>query len=546
MPGWLSELHLLRPEWLWLAVPAALVVWLLGRSEDPLRPFEGKVAPHLLEHLVVGRRRGFHLRPSHLAGLLLLVATVALAGPTWRREVPPFAQDKAALVVALDVSRTMDAIDVQPTRLERAKQKVRDLLALREGARTALVAYAGTAHVVLPLTEDQGILATYLEALATRLMPAPGKDAPAALAAAETLLAKETVPGTILFVTDGIPKEQAPAFAAHHRTSRNQVAALGVGTSEGGPIREGRDFASEGGRRVVARLDREGLLAVGREADALVATVTLDDSDVKRIQRAVQTHLESVTQKDRSAGYRDFGWYLAPVLAVLASLWFRRGWTIRWAVALAFVLLPGRSEAADWRFADLFATRDQQGRRSFDRGDFKTAAERFEDPSWKGAACYRAGDYACAIDAFARVETPEAWFNLGNAYARTGELKLAIAAYDKALAGRPGYADAKANRELVASKIPPEKRDADEEGEAGPNLKPDEVKFDDKGRKGKRGQVQIERLTDEQIAEMWLRGVQTSPAEFLRLKFAVQAQEAKAREPEQQGRGAPSAPGAVR
>ena len=522
-----SAFHFLRPEWLWLALPSALVVSLLLRRDDPVRPFRGMVAPHLLPHLLVGVRRGFSIQPVHLLAVFLAVAVVALAGPTWQREAPPFARDKAALVIALDLSRSMDAIDVQPSRLERAKQKLRDLLALREGARTALVVYAGTAHIVLPLTDDRRILETYLEALATGLMPVHGKDAAAAYALAESLLAKETAPGTILFVTDGIAKQQAAAFAARKQTSRSQLVVLGIGTSEGGPIREGKGFASEGGRRVIARLDREGLLELGRQTGALVATATLDDRDVARIQRGIETHIDSAGRKDEDARYRDFGWYAAPFLAIAAGLWFRRGFTLRWAAILACCWLsPAPSEGADFHFADLWATRDQQGRREFERGDFKRAAELFRDPMWKGAACYRAGDYACAVDAFASVESPEAWYDLGNAYARQGELKLAVAAYDKAIASRPAWADARSNRDLVASRIPRPKPD---EGQAAadPNQKPDEVKLDDEGKKGKRGQLDVKHLTDEQIDQIWLRGVQTSPADFLRQKFAVQASPAR-------------------
>lgn len=526
MPSALAEFHFLRPSWLWLAVPAALVVWLVHWREDPMRPWRGLVAPHLLPHLLVGRAGGFRLRPLHLAAAALALTTLAVAGPTWQREPPPFAQDEAALVVALDVSRGMDAIDVSPTRLERAKQKIRDLLALREGARTALVAYAGTAHLALPLTEDNAILGTYLEALATRLMPVPGKDAAAALTLAESLLAGEPVPGTVLFVTDGIAKAQASAFAGDRRKSQTQVVVLGVGTSEGGPIRDGQGFLAEGGKRVVAKLDREGLEALGREAGVFVATATLDDRDVKRIQRGIRSHMESIVQKDERARYTDFGWYLAPVLAVLGAFWFRRGWTIRWVSAVLLAALVPSPAHAEWRFADLWATRDQQGRYFFDRGDYKAASERFEDPVWKGVACYRAGDFSCAVDAFARVDSPEAWFDLGNAYAKTGELKLAVAAYDKALAGRPGWPEAQANRDLVNGLIPKERKDH-EEGAADPNQKPDEVKFDEKGKKGKPGKVEVKTLTDEQIARMWLRGVQTSPAEFLRMKFATQAQDAK-------------------
>ncbi len=164
---------------------------------------------------------------------------------------------------------------------------------------------------------------------------------------------------------------------------------------------------------------------------------------------------------------------------------------------------------------------------------------------WKGTACYRAGDYACAVDAFARVDSPEAWYDLGNAYARQGELKLALLAYDKALAGRPGFADAKANRDLVASRIPKPKRDDDEEGEADPNQKPDEVKFDDEGKKGKRGEVELKHLTDEQIDQIWLRGVQTSPADFLRQKFAVQASQARRAAERKPKPAAPAEPGAT-
>jgi Ca-activated chloride channel family protein len=145
---------------------------------------------------------------------------------------------------------------------------------------------------------------------------------------------------------------------------------------------------------------------------------------------------------------------------------------------------------------------------------------------WKGTACYRAGDYACAIDQFARVETPEAWFDLGNAYAKKGELKLSVAAYDEALKRRPGWPEATANRNLVASFIPKPPKE-DEEQEEAPEEKPDQVQFDDKGKKGKAGKIELPKASDKQIADIWLRGVNTSPAEFLRMKFAAQDEEAK-------------------
>ena len=134
------------------------------------------IAPHLLEHLRVDAADRFRVRPIHLTSLAMLLGTLAVAGPTWDRELSPFAEDTAPLVIVLDVSQSMNAVDVQPTRLERAKQKVRDLLELRPGARTALVAYSGSAHTVLPLSDDATMFEAFLDGLDTDVMPRPGDE----------------------------------------------------------------------------------------------------------------------------------------------------------------------------------------------------------------------------------------------------------------------------------------------------------------------------------------------------------------------------------
>src|SRR4029078_11881676 len=123
---------------------------------------------------------------------------------TWQRQRPPFVEDKAPLALVIDLSPTMDAIDITPSRLDRVKLKVQDILKRRPGARTDVFVYAGSAHMVLPLTEDAGLVNTYVAALQTRIMPVAGNDTAKALKAAEQGLAREDVPGTILFLTDGV------------------------------------------------------------------------------------------------------------------------------------------------------------------------------------------------------------------------------------------------------------------------------------------------------------------------------------------------------
>jgi Ca-activated chloride channel family protein len=502
----------------------------MRRRFDLERQWRGVIAPHLLRALTVDAGDRRMLRPYQLITALTALGALAAAGPTWEREVSPFAEDTAPLVIALDLSTSMNAVDIQPSRLERSKQKVRDLLARREGARTALVAYAGSAHTVLPLSDDPSIFETFLADLTTGVMPVEGKDPELALAEAQALLARDSVAGSILFLTDGIAEAAVPAFVQHAETSRDEVMVLAVGTSEGGPVplADGRFATDASGRRVMATLDRTGLDALSSQAGVFVASTTVDEADVDRVQSRVQRNLQRAQQDDPTARWKDEGYWLVWPMLLLAALWFRKGWTVRWAVGGLVMVLGGCSPASEQANAwtDLWWTSDQQGRSLFDAGRYDLAAQRFENPAWRGLAAYEGGDLDAAVLEFARLDTPESNFNLAATYARQGAFGDAVAGYDRALELRPGWSEAQENRDLVASLIPP----APEAGEAGPpppagdpTFEADSVAFDEQGQQGERGEVEMSTLTDAQIAEMWMRRLQASPAQFLRRRFAIEA-----------------------
>jgi len=178
-------------------------------------------------------------------------------------------------------------------------------------------------------------------------------------------------------------------------------------------------------------------------------------------------------------------------------------------------------------FMDLWLTPDQQGRYHFDRDEYSEAAGHFEDPLWKGIAYYQAEDFDAAIDQFARRETPDSLFNLGNAFARLGNYEESVASYDEALALRPEYQDAAFNRDLIQALIDRQKEEEEEyAGGTGGMLEADEIVVDEQGKKGEAAEMtQMEEaaLSDEQLAELWMRRLQTTPANFLRMKFAFQA-----------------------
>lgn len=528
----ITTFHFIRPWWL-LMVPLAIVIQLLWqRHANPLAQWSKLIAPHLLRALLVGNTAGIRLKPMHLVSLSLICAGIAIAGPSWEKEQPPFSQDKAPLVVAVDLSRSMDATDIAPTRLERVRQKTHDLARLRPGARTGLVVYAGSAHMVVPSSEDPAILQIFLDALSTDLMPTAGKNATAALAEAEHMLGKEDAPGTIVFFSDGFDTAQIPAFKAVTQKGLHQILLIAVGTDKGGPLRtaNGGVAVDSSGRPVSGSFDGRSLKQLSSDADVPMASLTLDDDDMEWVQRRAQKHLQQVEAANSQLRWKESGYWLSFPIALLAALWFRRGWVVRWGVSMFFVttlITPAPAEAAPvsvQALVDLFMTPDQQGRWHFERGEYAKAAEHFADPMWKGLAYSRAGQYQAALGEFARLDNAEGYFEMGNCYARLHHYPESVKAYDLALKARPGFPEASANRKLVAALIKKDKKD--DEGEEDSDLDPDEIKFDNKSDKGKVMKLSAQQLK-KQNADMWMRNLQTSPADFLRVKFRIQASESK-------------------
>jgi Ca-activated chloride channel family protein len=524
---WLDAFHFLRPEWLWLLLAIPLIYLPLRFRDDVRARWKKYIAPDLLDHLIVAQHRGWRYRPVHMVCMLIFLGALALAGPTWKQEQPPFTEDKAPLVIALDLSQTMDAIDVDPTRIERAKLKLRDLLKVRNNGRTALFVYAGTAHMVLPFATDFSLFDLYLTSLSTSIMPSGGKDTAKALNAVGSFLKDEPVPGTILFVTDGIEAQALPTFRefAKREEGKDDILVMGVGTSSGGPIRiaDNRFLTDRTGRRVYSKLDVNALRSL-KNLNIAATTLTLGDEDIQWVQRRVQHHLHDVQQRTSKLRWIDEGYWLTIPISAIAVFWFRKGWAVRWtSTALSAVLfVPPLGANGQFSWLDLWMTGNQQGRYYFERGDYAKAGDKFDDPLWKGIALECAGDYAGALDAFALSDSAEAWYNQGNALARLGKYPDAVRAYQQALARRSPWKDAQDNLALVSSLIPKAKAmDKDEkQQEVPPDLPPDQMKFDNKSGKGKKMQIKMD---PAKMAEIWLRNVQTTPADYLRRRFEIQA-----------------------
>ena len=559
----LAAFHFLRPWWLLALLAAVAMALVAARAQRSRSSWEAVIDEPLRDALIErALKRSGPLLPL-FTGLALAVAGVALAGPTWQRLPQPIDQKTDALVIVLDLSLSMYAKDVEPSRLIRARHAVTDILRERKEGFTGMVAYAGDAHTVAPLTDDVRTIENLLAALSPEMMPVLGSNPGTALELARTLLRSAGMQqGRILLVTDGVDrivdlsKDASPNFP---------ISILGIGTPDGAPIplefvdQPGRFLTDRQGDTIVARLDAGRLEALAQMCNGRYLTAGADDSNLGQL---LETSLPSADDGRRLEGkfdlWADYGYWLALLLIPFALLNFRRG-----AVALfVFVLMPPPAHASWW--SDLWKTPDQQGFQALQQGEPERAASLFENPQWKGVADYRGGDYAGADLEFSTDTSPAGTYNRGNALAHQGKYDEAIAAYTATLRANPRDEDAafnkalleklrdrkqagendsnesQRNREQAESGQPREQnssgnpnQEASQSGEQQANKRPEtkEQKSDQDQKQpndeDKQQTAEREAPRDEQrdALEQWLRRVPDDPSGLLRRKFQFETNE---------------------
>ncbi len=446
-----AEFHLLRPAWLLVLPPAAALIWWAMRRRLRAGSWRSVIDERLLAFVLDDRAAGGRSRlPLAIALAAVTLACLALAGPTWERQKQQLYRGGDSLVIALDLSRSMDAADVAPSRLERAKLKLMDLLERRRDGQTALVVYSSHAFTVTPLTDDVDTIGALVGSLSTDIMPSRGSVPASALAKAKDLLEQAGASrGRVLLITDGAGGEAA-SVAAELRRAGYTTSVIGVGTSEGGPVPQaGGGFVTDAAGRMVLPGLEEGLLKdIAAAGGGIYRRLAIDDSDIAAVVAAMGRGSADPARSGEDYFtdlWHDQGPWLVLALLPLAALAFRRGWVM---VLLVLALpAPETAVAAGWR--DLWATPDQQGAAAYEAGRHGEAAELFRDPAWQAAARYRAGDYSASADLLADVDGADAAYNRGNALARQGDYEAAIAAYEEALAADPDNEDARYNRDLL-------------------------------------------------------------------------------------------------
>jgi len=467
----MAEFHFLRPAWLLLLPIVAFVAWRLlsGRSVSGgwQKVVDSGLRPYVLAAPEALRERWLPIALGMTAAALL---ALALAGPAWDRlPVPAFRSDEA-LVVAMDLSRSMDAGDLEPSRLARAKLKLLSLLERRGSGQTALVVFSAHAFTVAPLTTDTATVAALVGSLQTDIMPSQGSYPEAGLTRAANLLGQAGMTaGQVLLVTDTDVSPQSVDVAQDLRRQGYVTHVLAVGTEDGAPIPrlEGGFMTDRSGQVIVPQLNPGELRRLAQIGGGRFARLTPDDRDLDALfpVEAVGSLQTAEDGEEFEADiWRDQGIWFALLLLPIVALGFRRGWIYLFVAGVALPL----PEAHALTWSDLWLRPDQQGIEALEADEPVRAAQLFNDSEWRATASYRAGNFAASAQNLQGIDAPEAQYNRGNALARSGELSAAIDAYSRALEIDPGHEDAEYNRELVRELLEQQEQQQEEQQDSQP------------------------------------------------------------------------------
>ncbi|NMY32776.1 tetratricopeptide repeat protein [Pseudomonas sp. WS 5412] len=566
--------HWFRPWWLLLLPVLGWLLWQLWHRQKRAGRWQMILPPAFHAALLSGGNGRESKSPWLLLGLAWLLAVLALLGPGWQR-VEQISQKPAdPLVVVLELTPEMLATDSPPNRLEQARRKLVDLLQARSDAQTAIVVYAGSAHTLVPLSDDLATSRNLLEALRPSIMPEAGHRADLAVEKALGLLKHGGLgQGRLLLIGSSLSKQERQGIRLLLQGQAPSLSILGIGSREGTPVTQesGEFLKDEQGAILIPRLDSPTLKAFASEMGGRYRQARLDDKDLRGLGLLDgPQNLRDDGQRLQLDTWADQGYWLLLPLLLLAACAGRRGWLF----CLPLLLLAAPQPSYAFSFDDLWLRPDQQGQYLLKHKRPAEAAEHFENPQWQGVALYEAGNYAEAARRFAEGSDAYSHYNRGNALARTGELEAAIDAYEQALEAQPDLQPALKNKALVESLLleepepeppAPEKNEDDESTQPGQTAQPgDSGQQANGGEQSPQGagqagtadtqtgtppvagnnEVPSSELGDEQTTtpplrptesnldeehrqalEQWLRQIPDNPGELLRRKFWYEQQQ---------------------
>ena len=416
---WWQDFHFLRPYWL-IGLILPVLIYLQSYSQQKAESAWSKVCDeNLLDFLLIKSNGEKRKWPMISAVVAVLFLVVALAGPTWSKKSNPALSVENPVMIMLNMSGDMWQKDVSPSRIERAKYVIKDLVKTLKNTESGLIVYSKEPFMITPLTEDAAIIDNLLPALEMNIMPENGDRLDRAIDLAVERMQEAALPsGNIVVLTANVGERFDAALE-----SASKAAAAGYDVDIVNMSSQNNDKL-----KMVAEKGRGLYISYNKGLDLLIKKI--NDITAKEIKQS--QNMQTV--------WNDMGWYFLWLPALLLLGYFRRGLL----VIVVMFLLFGQPVQASW-----FLNDNQEALKNFKELNYGAAAEKFTDTQWKASAAYKSGDYDAAFKNFAKGNDVTALYNQGNALAKGGKIDEAIKKYEEVLQQKPDFEDAKFNLEYL-------------------------------------------------------------------------------------------------
>ncbi len=480
----LQMFHFLRPQALWLfaIIGIVLIILILGNREQG--KWRNSIAPHLRPYMFSKHNRRAMMLPLLFLTIGLSLMILALSGPTWKKRDIPGQKIPAVVLIALDLSKSMTATDIQPSRIERAKMKISDFLDANPRARAGLLAFAGTPHVVLPFTADYKLIKHHAQSLHNWEMPVQGTNIALTLGLIDTLIKSVEAPSTILLMTDVISDNDAVLLSDYVNNSIHNLEILLFSTP---------NDAIVPGTNELSQQSASALNNLKQNNKIHITPITLDKSDVESVAKHISDHLIfTKDNKQKAEDWDDMGGLLLIPGLFIILLWFRKGWMVQWCwiplLTLGFNACNTESKYADWWYSDNY-----RAEKLYKPGNYEEAAELFTDNPHKATAYFKNGDYQSVIELLADDTTASGQYNYGLALAKLGYYDEAIEAFQNA-----GLQDASlkklAKQNIDASML------MKDQAESALRFQPNESTLDSILKKTAKGKLKERKADDDELS----------------------------------------------